>query len=962
MRTDRIHSGFSVRPCRGHRLIASGHAAIGWLLASLLASGVFAQVPGPPPGGSPDGVWTAVEEVEFPEGFHPPAHYAAMTLNRNLLEDLLANAPRETFGPIPPDAEIFVPMPDGFFGLLPAAETRLMEPLLTGMFPEIRSYILRLEGGAFGGHLALGPERIRFAGRLGNEMLLIEPVATDQGLVYLSFLERDRADDDDGHVHPPIGDPPDDPPPPVPRLADFEPLGAGGITTGDQLRIYRLAATTTAEFYQARGGSDANVLFSLVADLVGANAEFEPEVGVRLILSDATWDLLYSDPDTAPFDGAPPRCSVSEEECTDDDDCPNGETCDVRTPCQLRNDNRDNHIALDTAGIVEDDDYDVGVLFGVSYPGARGGCAWFAVCLTDNNSLHKARTAVTARGGGTNSTSGVLAHELGHQFGARHTFTGQDGSCTINEFLAGDSESGYEPGSGTTRMSYSGSCASDNVDVDTSGGALPAGSYLHSRSFDEIAGNVFGGDGATCGQLVNTSNQPPEVDAGPDYTIPRQTPFTLTPASYSDDQPLMFNWEQYDRAIIPRPIDTDVVFFFGVPDYGPIIRSVPPTSDPTRTVPHLPDLLDGTSQPPLSINRPGEMLPQVDRELNFRFIARDYQVGGGGVAYDAMNITVEGDPFYITSPNSGPFQAACEVPLTWQVGGGDVADFVDVLYSDDGGETFATVLESAIANDGMHDITMPCAVSGGARIKLAAVDNIFFDITDDNLTVFNLPPEVEVTADSGAVDEDCEFLVEFSSTVTHNCSVDADDVEVAFFQAQPNFTLGTPEVQIQQISDTQVDVQGSVLVSDLLDSPAQLAVQVSAEDACGEVTSEFAEAVIVDDTPPEIDVVLDPTLLWPPNHKMVPITAEVEVTDNCGIADFVLAGIESNEPDNGTGDGDTPDDIQDAKFGTADTEFLLRAERSGRGKGRIYTVTYSAIDSSDNQTDDSAEVVVPHSQ
>jgi len=87
----------------------------------------------------------------------------------------------------------------------------------------------------------------------------------------------------------------------------------------------------------------------------------------------------------------------------------------------------------------------------------------------------------------------------------------------------------------------------------------------------------------------------------------------------------------------------------------------------------------------------------------------------------------------------------------------------------------------------------------------------------------------------------------------------------------------------------------------------------------------------------------------------------VAVTDRCDPAvSFRLVSVTSNEPDNGLGDGDTAGDVQDAAPGTPDTSFLLRAERSGRGGGRIYTVVYGASDGSGNSSLATAYVSVPH--
>ena len=116
-----------------------------------------------------------------------------------------------------------------------------------------------------------------------------------------------------------------------------------------------------------------------------------------------------------------------------------------------------------------------------------------------------------------------------------------------------------------------------------------------------------------------------------------------------------------------------------------------------------------------------------------------------------------------------------------------------------------------------------------------------------------------------------------------------------------------------------------------------------------------------DSTPPELNITLNPNSLWPPNHKLVDILASVTVTDDNDPNPIIeLVSIESNEPDNGLGDGDKPNDIQEADFGQEDYDFKLRSERSGNGNGRVYTITYSATDESGNSTTATATVSVPH--
>jgi len=120
---------------------------------------------------------------------------------------------------------------------------------------------------------------------------------------------------------------------------------------------------------------------------------------------------------------------------------------------------------------------------------------------------------------------------------------------------------------------------------------------------------------------------------------------------------------------------------------------------------------------------------------------------------------------------------------------------------------------------------------------------------------------------------------------------------------------------------------------------------------------------VVDTTPPEITVSVSPDTLWPPNHKMVEITATVTVSDMCDLSPVItLTSIASNEPDDakGNGDGNTENDIQGAEFGTKDYAFLLRAERAGNGDGRVYTITYTATDASGNRVIGTAIVIVPH--
>lgn len=140
-------------------------------------------------------------------------------------------------------------------------------------------------------------------------------------------------------------------------------------------------------------------------------------------------------------------------------------------------------------------------------------------------------------------------------------------------------------------------------------------------------------------------------------------------------------------------------------------------------------------------------------------------------------------------------------------------------------------------------------------------------------------------------------------------------------------------------------------------------IELTVDDGNGGTDTDEVIITVGDTTPPTLTVTLSPNSLWPPNHQLVDIQATVTVSDACDAKPtLVLTSIVSNEPDNGLGDGDTPNDIQDADFGTADVTFKLRAERSGTGNGRVYTVTYTATDASGNSVTVSATVSVPKSQ
>ena len=130
------------------------------------------------------------------------------------------------------------------------------------------------------------------------------------------------------------------------------------------------------------------------------------------------------------------------------------------------------------------------------------------------------------------------------------------------------------------------------------------------------------------------------------------------------------------------------------------------------------------------------------------------------------------------------------------------------------------------------------------------------------------------------------------------------------------------------------------------------------EVVCGVVTSLSPFALFQHDAAPVIrEVRPDPRELWPANHRLVTVTIGIEASDDSGVVPVCrIAGVASSEPVNGQGDGDTSPDW----LITGDLTVKLRAERSGRGSGRVYSVAIRCTDAAGNATTAAASVLVPH--
>ena len=234
----------------------------------------------------------------------------------------------------------------------------------------------------------------------------------------------------------------------------------------------------------------------------------------------------------------------------------------------------------------------------------------------------------------------------------------------------------------------------------------------------------------TCAVTTATGNHPPTVNAGLDYHIPARTPFALTALNGSDpdNDAITYCWEEADLG--PNPKDANA------PDDGvnPILRSYPPTVSPTRIVPRLSALLANQN------DTIGEHLPTTTRELNFNVTVRDNKWGGFGMDQMKINVIDSGQGFAVTAPNTIlTWSGGSAQNVTWNVANTSSAPIstsnVNIWLSTDGGNSFHILLAGNTPNDGSESVTLPYINTSQARVKVEAVNNIYFDISNANFTI-----------------------------------------------------------------------------------------------------------------------------------------------------------------------------------------------------------------------------------
>ena len=662
---------------------------------------------------SGDKVWREVDSsaLRQADSLLSADEYKTFHLDKSLLQTILDKAPLE-FNKASAESGASVsevgaviltlPLPDGTFSRFSIKESPIMEPGLAAKFPDIVTFIGQgIDNTDAVTRFSLSPAGFRAMILSSKGTILIDPYAKNDTENYISYDKASVARDDSfvcefSNELANLG------------KTDFDNFlkldSPSFVSNGTALRIYRLAVGATAEYtnvFRHVGDTDAqakaHTLEQQVIIMNRVNGVFERDLAVRMVLVANNDLIIYTDATADPYTNTSGSTMLGQ-----------------------------NQTNLDT--VIGTANYDIGHVFSTG----GGGIATVRVPCSPTS---KAR-GVTGRANpiGDSFSIDYVAHEIGHQFGGNHTFNGTVSSCGGSNRSA---TAAYEPGSGVTVMGYAGICGNQNIarnSIDT----------FHVRSLEEIIAFISNSaTGGSCPVNASTGNTVPTIEAvgASLYNIPKQTPFALTAAgSDVDNDSITYDWQQYDLGAATSAVpnsDSDGTA-------RPIFRSYLPQTNGTRTFPSQQYVLNNANVPPSTTGTlmTGEILPAITRTMNFQVIARDNKAGGGGVNTATVQVAVDGNsgPFVITAPNNSvAWSGGSNQTVTWDVAGTAAmpvnAVNVRISLSTDGGQTFPTVLANSTANDGSESITVPNSETTTARIRVEAVGNIFFDISDAGFTI-----------------------------------------------------------------------------------------------------------------------------------------------------------------------------------------------------------------------------------
>ncbi|MDR7209522.1 reprolysin-like metallopeptidase [Flavobacterium piscis] len=472
---------------------------------------------------------------------------------------------------------------------------------------------------------------------------------------------------------------------------------AKSTSNNQVLKTLRLALSCTGEYTAYFGGTKAGALAGMNATMTRVNGVFNKDLAVRLVLIANNDAVIYTDANTDPYSNS-------------------GAGADGAWHLEVQT-------TLTT--VLGNNAYDIGHLFGGSGGGGDAGCIG-CVCVnptssTDENAKGSAFTSPSNNvPEGDTFDIDYVAHEMGHQLGGSHTFSHSIEGTGVN----------VEPGSGSTIMGYAG--VTNDYDIQNN-----SDDYFAYVSILEIQNNLVT---KSCPVSTVITNNPPTINAGPDYTIPFSTPFILTGAgSDPDGDAITYCWEQNDSATSTSLSNS---FAYPAKPDGPLFRSLIPSDSPIRYMPSLSTVLQNR------LTTKWESVSSVARTLHFTLTGRDNSISDTPQTnIDAMIVTVNPGigPFTMTSQNTTDigWKNGSGQTITWSVNNTNTlagSSNVDIKLSTDGGLTFPVILASNTPNDGSHTITVPADITAtNCRILIQPVNNIYYALNKNTFAIGYTP-------------------------------------------------------------------------------------------------------------------------------------------------------------------------------------------------------------------------------
>ncbi|MFV7233955.1 reprolysin-like metallopeptidase [Flavobacterium sp. ZB4R12] len=534
----------------------------------------------------------------------------------------------------------------------------------------------------------------------------------------------------------------------------------GKISASNQVfKTLKLALSCTGEYTAYFGGTAAGALAGMNATMSRVNGIFNKDLAVKLSIIANDTDIIYTDAATDPYS-------------TVVDEAPVGWSQEVQT-------------TLTT--VIGNGNYDVGHLFGATGSGGNAGCIG-CVCVnpTIDNPLAKGSAYTSpsdAKPEGDAFDIDFVAHEMGHQLGAEHTFS----------YVLEGSGVSVEPGSGSTIMGYAGITANYDVQANSD-------DYFTYVSIKQIQDNL---SLKTCGTSTPISNSPPTISAGLDYTIPNGTAFKLIgTGSDVDGNTITYCWEQNDTATTTSGANSVA---FSTKLDGPLFRSMYPSSSPIRYMPAYSTVLSN------KLTTTWESVSTIARTLHFTLTGRDNAaLGTAQTNTDEMIVNVSGTvgPFAVTSQNtenSSWFQGTTQT-VTWSVNGSNAlvgSTNVNIKLSTDGGLTFPTILVSNTPNDGSQTITVPNITAKNCRILIEPTGNIYYAVNGKSFAI-----GYSITSSCATYTFAAPFSIPESQTYTSKTiSVPSTTGTIA----DVNFAVGLTHSYLSDVQIEMVSPQGTTV-------------------------------------------------------------------------------------------------------------------------------------------------------